>query len=145
MKYEPVIGLEVHSQLNTRSKIFCGCSTEFGAAANTQTCPICLGMPGVLPVLNKDVVAKAIRAALASGFAKVRVRIGAALTRAGYAEPAAQALAALIVAAYEGGLLQARQVARPMDRRALFQRGGNLLDNDMQHDSSPFRLVRQPV
>ncbi len=65
MKYEPVIGLEVHSQLNTKSKIFCGCSTEFGAGPNTQTCPICLGMPGVLPVLNKEVVAKAIRAALA--------------------------------------------------------------------------------
>ncbi|TBR21903.1 MAG: Asp-tRNA(Asn)/Glu-tRNA(Gln) amidotransferase subunit GatB, partial [Candidatus Nitrosotenuis sp.] len=65
MKYEPVIGLEVHSQLNTKSKIFCGCSTEFGAAPNTQTCPICLGMPGVLPVLNREVVAKAIRAALA--------------------------------------------------------------------------------
>ena len=65
MKYEPVIGLEVHSQLNTKCKIFCGCSTEFGAAANTQTCPICLGMPGVLPVLNKEVVAKAILAAQA--------------------------------------------------------------------------------
>ncbi len=65
MKYEPVIGLEVHSQLNTKSKIFCGCSTEFGAAPNTQTCPICLGMPGVLPVLNREVVAKAMRAALA--------------------------------------------------------------------------------
>ncbi len=65
MKYEPVIGLEVHTQLNTNSKIFCGCPTTFGAAPNTQTCPICLGMPGVLPVLNREVVAKAMLAALA--------------------------------------------------------------------------------
>jgi len=66
MKYEPVIGLEVHVQLNTKSKIFCGCSTRFGAAPNSQTCPVCLGMPGVLPVLNREVVAKAIRTALAT-------------------------------------------------------------------------------
>jgi aspartyl-tRNA(Asn)/glutamyl-tRNA(Gln) amidotransferase subunit B len=51
-RYEPVIGLEVHAQLKTRSKIFCGCSTRFGAAPNTQVCPVCLGLPGVLPVLN---------------------------------------------------------------------------------------------
>lgn len=55
-KYEVVIGLEVHAQLLTRSKIFCGCSTKFGASPNTQTCPVCLGLPGVLPVLNKEVV-----------------------------------------------------------------------------------------
>ena len=51
MEYEAVIGLEVHAQLLTESKIFCGCSTKFGAAPNTLTCPVCLGMPGVLPVL----------------------------------------------------------------------------------------------
>ena len=56
MPYEVVIGLEVHAQLLTASKLFCGCSTAFGAAANTQTCPVCLGMPGVLPVINGKAV-----------------------------------------------------------------------------------------
>ncbi|MBI2428358.1 MAG: Asp-tRNA(Asn)/Glu-tRNA(Gln) amidotransferase subunit GatB [Ignavibacteriales bacterium] len=65
-KYEAVIGLEVHAQLSTRSKIFCGCSTEFGTAPNSNVCPICLGMPGVLPVLNKHVVDFAIRMGLAT-------------------------------------------------------------------------------
>ncbi len=65
--YQPVIGLEVHAQLLTRSKIFCGCSTQFGAPPNHNTCPVCLGMPGVLPVLNKRVVEFAIRAGLALG------------------------------------------------------------------------------
>jgi aspartyl-tRNA(Asn)/glutamyl-tRNA(Gln) amidotransferase subunit B len=65
MNYEPVIGLEVHAQLKTKSKVFCGCSTEFGASPNDQVCPVCLGMPGVLPVLNKRVVANAIKAGLA--------------------------------------------------------------------------------
>jgi len=63
--YEPVIGLEVHVELQTRSKIFCPCSTAFGAPPNTQVCPVCLGMPGVLPVLNRRVVEYAMRAALA--------------------------------------------------------------------------------
>jgi aspartyl-tRNA(Asn)/glutamyl-tRNA(Gln) amidotransferase subunit B len=65
MDYEVVIGLEVHAQLSTRSKIFCGCSTTFGAPPNTQTCPVCLGMPGVLPVLNRRAVEFAIKTALA--------------------------------------------------------------------------------
>jgi len=65
MQFEPVIGLEVHVQLNTETKIFCGCSTRFGAEPNTQTCPVCLGMPGVLPVLNRDVLRKGIIAGLA--------------------------------------------------------------------------------
>ena len=66
MDFETVIGLEVHAQLNTRSKIFCGCSTAFGAPPNTNTCQVCLGMPGVLPVLNKKVVEYAIKMALAT-------------------------------------------------------------------------------
>ncbi len=67
MELETVIGLEIHSQLKTKSKIFCGCSTSFGSSPNTQTCPICLGMPGVLPVLNKMVVEFAIKLGLATG------------------------------------------------------------------------------
>ena len=66
MEYEPVIGLEIHAQLQTASKIFCGCSTKFGASPNTHTCPVCLGMPGVLPVLNRGVVEYTIRMALAT-------------------------------------------------------------------------------
>jgi len=66
MQYEPVIGLEVHAQLKTRTKIFCGCSTQFGAPPNTHVCPVCLGMPGVLPVLNKKVVEYAMLMALAT-------------------------------------------------------------------------------
>jgi len=66
MDFEPVIGLEVHAQLKTKTKIFCGCSTAFGASANTHTCPVCLGMPGVLPVLNKKVVEYTLRMALAT-------------------------------------------------------------------------------
>ncbi|MFY2556665.1 Asp-tRNA(Asn)/Glu-tRNA(Gln) amidotransferase subunit GatB [Corallococcus terminator] len=63
--FQPVIGLEVHAQLLTQSKIFCGCSTAFGAEPNRNTCPVCLGMPGVLPVLNERVVDFAIRTGLA--------------------------------------------------------------------------------
>jgi aspartyl-tRNA(Asn)/glutamyl-tRNA(Gln) amidotransferase subunit B len=66
MEFETVIGLEIHAQLNTKTKIFCGCSTTFGAPPNSHTCPICLGMPGVLPVLNKAVVESAIRLGLAT-------------------------------------------------------------------------------
>ena len=66
MKYERVIGLEVHAQLLTESKIFCGCSTEFGQEPNQNTCPVCAGFPGVLPVLNKKVVECAIKAGLAT-------------------------------------------------------------------------------
>ena len=65
MKYDVVIGLEVHAQLLTQSKMFCGCGTTFGAAPNTQTCPVCLGMPGVLPVINRKAVEFAIRTGLA--------------------------------------------------------------------------------
>ncbi|MCF8065382.1 MAG: Asp-tRNA(Asn)/Glu-tRNA(Gln) amidotransferase subunit GatB [Desulfarculaceae bacterium] len=66
MEYEAVIGLEVHAQLLTESKIFCGCATKFGAPPNTHVCPVCLGMPGVLPVLNERVVEFTIRAGLAT-------------------------------------------------------------------------------
>src|ERR1700716_1669658 len=64
-KYEPVIGLEVHVQLLTNSKIFCGCSNRFGDAPNSNTCPVCLGLPGTLPILNKRVVEMATLASLA--------------------------------------------------------------------------------
>ncbi|RIX47277.1 Asp-tRNA(Asn)/Glu-tRNA(Gln) amidotransferase subunit GatB [Paenibacillus nanensis] len=64
-KYETVVGLEVHVELHTKSKIFCGCSTAFGAPPNTHTCPVCLGHPGVLPVLNRQAVEFAMKAAMA--------------------------------------------------------------------------------
>lgn len=66
MEFETVIGLEIHAQMKTKSKIFCGCSTEFGAPPNTHTCPVCLGMPGSLPVLNRQVVESAIKLGLST-------------------------------------------------------------------------------
>ncbi len=66
-QYEAVIGLEVHAQMRTNTKIFCGCSTKFGQGPNSQTCPICIGMPGVLPVLNRTALEFAIRSGLATG------------------------------------------------------------------------------
>jgi aspartyl-tRNA(Asn)/glutamyl-tRNA(Gln) amidotransferase subunit B len=68
-RYEPVIGLEVHAQLLTASKAFCGCSTEFGREPNTNVCPVCLGMPGVLPVLNRSLVEFIVRLGVAAGCA----------------------------------------------------------------------------
>ena len=65
-QYETVIGLEVHVELATKTKIFCGCSTAFGGAPNTHTCPVCTGMPGSLPVLNKQVVEYAMAVGLAT-------------------------------------------------------------------------------
>ena len=65
--WEAVIGLEIHAQLGTESKIFCGCSTRFGDEPNANTCPVCLGLPGALPVLNRRAVELGARAALALG------------------------------------------------------------------------------
>src|SRR5262245_24504610 len=67
MEFEPVIGLEVHAQLQTRSRLLCGCSTAFGAPPRSPTCPACLGPPGALPVLDGEAVAMAARAAIALG------------------------------------------------------------------------------
>ena len=66
MKYEAVIGLEVHAQLQTKTKIFCGCETKFGEDANTRTCPVCIGMPGVLPVLNRKAVEFIVKTGLST-------------------------------------------------------------------------------
>lgn len=65
-KYEMVVGLETHVELSTKTKIFCSCTTAFGGAPNTHCCPVCTGMPGTLPLLNKKVVEYAVRAGLAT-------------------------------------------------------------------------------
>ncbi len=84
MSWETVIGLEVHAQLATHSKMFCGCPTTFGAAPNSQTCPICQGMPGVLPVINRRAVEFAVRTALAFG---LRVNAACRFARKHYYYP----------------------------------------------------------
>ena len=84
MTYEPVIGLEIHAQLRTHTKIFCGCSTSFGAPPNSQVCPVCTGQPGALPVLNRQAVDYAIAAALALG---CRVQTTSIFARKNYFYP----------------------------------------------------------
>src|SRR3954469_13658339 len=82
--FQPVIGLEVHAQLLTQTKIFCGCCTSFGAAPNAHTCPVCLGMPGVLPVLNAQVVEFAVRTGRALG---CEIRRSSVFSRKNYFYP----------------------------------------------------------
>lgn len=84
MKYEAVIGLEVHAQMLTDTKIFCGCSTKFGSEPNSQTCPVCIGMPGVLPVLNRKAIEFAIKTGLA---ANCRISLYSRFARKNYFYP----------------------------------------------------------
>lgn len=84
MEFEPVIGLEIHTQLATQSKLFCQCSTEFGKPPNANTCPLCLGLPGVLPVTNKKAVEFAIRLGLATGCS---IRMDSQFARKNYFYP----------------------------------------------------------
>ncbi|MGK5093091.1 Asp-tRNA(Asn)/Glu-tRNA(Gln) amidotransferase subunit GatB [Deltaproteobacteria bacterium TL4] len=84
MELEPVIGLEIHAQMATESKIFCRCSTEFGRAPNDNTCPVCLGLPGVLPVLNGKVVENAIKLGLAT---HCKIRMDSQFARKNYFYP----------------------------------------------------------
>ena len=73
MAWETVMGLEVHVELATKSKIFCGCTTEFGGEPNTHCCPICTGMPGTLPVVNKQVVNFAMKAGIALNLSLIHI------------------------------------------------------------------------
>src|SRR4029453_10934349 len=82
--YETVIGLEVHVQLATATKIFCGCPTGFGAPPNTNVCPVCLGMPGALPVLNRSAVELAVKSGIALG---CRIRPSSRFARKNYFYP----------------------------------------------------------
>ena len=79
-QYETVIGLEVHVELATKTKIFCSCSTEFGGAPNSHTCPVCTGMPGSLPVLNKKVVEYAAAVGLANSLINIVILLTANFT-----------------------------------------------------------------
>ncbi|MFC2158683.1 Asp-tRNA(Asn)/Glu-tRNA(Gln) amidotransferase subunit GatB [Acidobacteriota bacterium] len=83
-EYEPVIGLEIHAQLRTRSKLFCGCSTDYGSPPNTHTCPVCLGLPGSLPVLNIKALHMAVQFAC---FVKASIRPSSQFTRKSYFYP----------------------------------------------------------
>jgi aspartyl-tRNA(Asn)/glutamyl-tRNA(Gln) amidotransferase subunit B len=115
--YETVIGLEVHAQMLTQSKLFCGCSTRFGAAANTQICPVCAAFPGVLPVLNRAAVDMAIRTGLAIGG---RINLHSEFSRKNYFYP--DLPAGYQISQYELPVVESGQVwveAMPGHRRPI--------------------------
>ena len=118
--YEAVIGLEVHAQLHTQTKLFCGCSTAFGAPPNSQVCPVCLGLPGALPVPNRLAVEMAVRAGLALG-SEIESYQPAWATRAHLLAALDRSSAAL--AAYDRaiGLSQDQEVRRFLSEQAARQ------------------------
>ncbi|HUG43223.1 MAG TPA: Asp-tRNA(Asn)/Glu-tRNA(Gln) amidotransferase subunit GatB, partial [Acidobacteriota bacterium] len=130
MSIEAVIGLEVHAQLLTRSKIFCPCSTRFGAPPNSHTCPVCLGMPGVLPVLNREAVRMAVLTGLALG---CRINQKSVFARKNYFYP--DLPKGYQISQYDRPIGEGGSVEIPM---GIQERG----DGDARSEEKRFRLIR---